>query len=138
MRCTHRNRDHARLIRFFVMPSYWPDRIGRCAEKKTPDARVNEERESSATEGSIRLLKLSKSYRRVTAVKELTMDIQPGELFVLLGQNGVGKTTLINTLTGNTNPTHGEAFIGAFGSKCGFRVEECSCERLWGCSCTPR
>ena len=63
----------------------------------------------------MRLHKLSKSYDKTTAVKEVTLQFNPGELFALLGQNGAGKTTMINVLTGLTNPTHGDAFV--FGKK---------------------
>ncbi|KAK3267400.1 hypothetical protein CYMTET_24039 [Cymbomonas tetramitiformis] len=46
-----------------------------------------------------------------TALKELTVQMQRGSLFALLGHNGAGKSTLIKLLTGNADPTHGEAFV---------------------------
>jgi ABC-2 type transport system ATP-binding protein len=54
---------------------------------------------------------LSKKYGDHTALDNLTLDIQPGEIFCLLGQNGAGKTTTINCFLGFTAPSSGSAFI---------------------------
>jgi ABC-2 type transport system ATP-binding protein len=44
---------------------------------------------------------LSKSYNGTVALDRLTLKIEPGEVFCLLGANGAGKTTTINLfLTG--------------------------------------
>ena len=72
----------------------------------------------SAEEGSVRTLKLSKAYKRVSAVKELTLHMARGEVFCLLGGNGAGKSTVVNVLSGLLRPTFGEAFI------CGYSVRE--------------
>jgi ABC-2 type transport system ATP-binding protein len=45
------------------------------------------------------------------ALNNLSLDIQFGEIFCLLGQNGAGKTTTINCFMGFIKPTSGEAFI---------------------------
>ena len=50
-----------------------------------------------------------KQFDEVTAVDELTLDIQEGELFSLLGPNGAGKTTTMNVLVGLVEPTSGNA-----------------------------
>ena len=57
---------------------------------------------------------LTKRYRSVTAVENLSLDIYQGELFALLGVNGAGKTTLIKMLTCLTNPTDGDALVGGY------------------------
>ena len=57
---------------------------------------------------------LVKRYKNLTAVENLNLDIQQGELFSLLGVNGAGKTTTIKMLTGLTKPTEGDALIGGF------------------------
>lgn len=44
----------------------------------------------------------------LTAVKDFSMAIAPGELFGLIGPNGAGKTTVFNMLTGVYLPTSGE------------------------------
>lgn len=55
--------------------------------------------------------RLTKVYKDITAVDDLTLNINKGELFALLGVNGAGKTTTIKMLTGLTKPTAGEATI---------------------------
>ncbi|UZJ43545.1 ABC transporter ATP-binding protein [Marinimicrobium sp. C6131] len=41
------------------------------------------------------------------ALKDVNLDINPGEIFALLGPNGAGKTTLISIICGIVNPTRG-------------------------------
>lgn len=45
------------------------------------------------------------------ALDSLTIHINPGEIFFLLGANGAGKTTTINLLLNFISPTSGKAFI---------------------------
>jgi len=52
---------------------------------------------------------LVKNYGRIEALKGLTLMVERGQIFGLLGQNGAGKTTLIKILLGITRLTHGEA-----------------------------
>ncbi len=54
---------------------------------------------------------LTKKYKDLTAVDNLALQVQQGELFALLGVNGAGKTTIIKMLTGLTKPDGGEAFL---------------------------
>ncbi|HUF25605.1 MAG TPA: ABC transporter ATP-binding protein [Gemmatimonadaceae bacterium] len=49
--------------------------------------------------------------RRVTAVEDLTLAIQPGEVVGIAGPNGAGKSTLIAMLLGYVAPTSGEIRI---------------------------
>ncbi len=54
---------------------------------------------------------LSKRYGRVSAVENLDLTIEAGEIFGLLGPNGSGKTTTILMLLGLTEPTQGEVKV---------------------------
>lgn len=60
---------------------------------------------------AIRIEGLSKHYKSVVAVEELTLSIRRGELFSLLGVNGAGKTTTIKMLSCLTRPTAGDAYL---------------------------
>ena len=60
---------------------------------------------------------LVKRYKNLTAVDKLNLEIQQGELFSLLGINGAGKTTTIKMLTGLTEPSDGDAFVGGYSIK---------------------
>ena len=73
--------------------------------------RVSEERIKSKKENSLRMYNMSKSFKNVTALKEISLTMKNNQVFCLLGHNGAGKTTAINCLTGLYNVTNGEVFI---------------------------
>jgi ABC-2 type transport system ATP-binding protein len=52
---------------------------------------------------------LRKAYRRVEALRGVSVHVAKGEIYGLLGQNGAGKTTLIKILLGITRGWHGDA-----------------------------
>ena len=54
---------------------------------------------------------LSKSYGGVHALREISLDILPGEVHGLCGENGAGKSTLIKCLAGVLSPNSGELTI---------------------------
>lgn len=54
---------------------------------------------------------LKKVYDEVTAVEDLNLSVEEGEVFGLLGPNGAGKTTTTLMLLGLTQPTSGTAEI---------------------------
>lgn len=54
---------------------------------------------------------ISKAYGDVQAVQGVSLQVQQGDLFGLLGPNGSGKTTMIKMLTGRTRPTSGHATV---------------------------
>ena len=60
---------------------------------------------------AIKINNLVKEYKDVTAVNNLNLEINEGELFALLGVNGAGKTTTIKMLSCLTKPTSGDALI---------------------------
>ena len=59
----------------------------------------------------IELRNVSKSYGRVHALEDVTLDIEPGQIISLLGVNGAGKTTLLRCLSGISVPDHGEVLF---------------------------
>lgn len=60
---------------------------------------------------AIEIKNLTKKYKDVVAVDDLSLNIEEGEIFSLLGVNGAGKTTTIKMLTRLTEPSSGDAFI---------------------------
>ncbi len=60
---------------------------------------------------SIKTDGLTKKYKDVVAVDGLSLSVEAGELYSLLGINGAGKTTTIKMLSTLTEPTSGDAFI---------------------------
>ena len=60
---------------------------------------------------AIKIIGLTKKYKDVTAVDNLSLTVKEGELFSLLGVNGAGKTTTIKMLSCLTKPTDGDAFL---------------------------
>ena len=63
---------------------------------------------------AIQTNRLVKRYKEVTAVDDLNLEIQQGEVFSLLGVNGAGKTTAIKMLSCLTRPTSGDATVGGY------------------------
>jgi ABC-2 type transport system ATP-binding protein len=60
---------------------------------------------------AIKIEGLTKKYRDVVAVDNLSLCVKEGELFSLLGVNGAGKTTTIKMLSCLTSPMAGDAFL---------------------------
>ena len=59
---------------------------------------------------------LAKHYGRVEAVRDLTLAVQPGEVYGFLGVNGAGKTTTIRLILDLLRPSRGRARV--FGHDC--------------------
>ena len=60
---------------------------------------------------AIKIEGLTKKYKDVVAVDNLSLTVYEGEIFSLLGVNGAGKTTTIKMLSCLTKPTEGDAFL---------------------------
>jgi ABC-2 type transport system ATP-binding protein len=54
---------------------------------------------------------LTKRFGNTTAVKDLCLRVDPGEIYAFLGLNGAGKTTTIRMLLGMIRPTRGTVRI---------------------------
>lgn len=59
----------------------------------------------------IKTIQLSKSYKGLQAVKNISLSINRGEIYGFIGLNGAGKTTTIKMLLGMIRPTSGTCLI---------------------------
>ena len=65
------------------------------------------------TEPVLEIIGLSKRFGAVTASRNVTLDLRPGEIHALIGPNGAGKSTLIQQIAGSLAPDAGRVrFLG--------------------------
>lgn len=67
---------------------------------------------STHPEAMIRTRGVRVDYADVTAVRDLDLEIGPGDVFGLIGPNGAGKSSTIRVLATLQEPTHGRVWIG--------------------------
>jgi phospholipid/cholesterol/gamma-HCH transport system ATP-binding protein len=58
--------------------------------------------------------KLSKSFDGVPVLKNVSLGVKPGEIFVIMGPSGSGKSVLLKHIAGLEQPTSGRVLIGEF------------------------
>lgn len=63
---------------------------------------------------SITISNISKSYKNVKALQDISFEVKPGELFGLIGPDGAGKTTLFRILTTLLIANEGTATVAGF------------------------
>jgi len=62
---------------------------------------------------TIKIQNVTMQFGGVTAIDDLSFEVQKGDIYGLIGPNGAGKTTIFNIITGNYQPTKGDiAFQG--------------------------
>ena len=59
----------------------------------------------------LRISSLSKHFGGLTAVRDLDLSVEEGEIVGLIGPNGAGKTTVFNLISGYLKPSDGEIFF---------------------------
>ncbi|MEQ9692129.1 MAG: sugar ABC transporter ATP-binding protein, partial [Bauldia litoralis] len=67
--------------------------------------------ESPATTPALALVNVDKYFPGVHALKDVSIEIQPGEVVGLIGENGAGKSTLMKILSGVYQPDSGSILI---------------------------
>ncbi|MFV0335020.1 MAG: sugar ABC transporter ATP-binding protein [Tropicimonas sp.] len=64
------------------------------------------------TQPLMQLQGVSKSFGMTQALTNLSLDLHPGEVHALVGENGAGKSTMIKIMTGVHQPTDGQILVG--------------------------
>ncbi|MGA0534176.1 sugar ABC transporter ATP-binding protein [Hansschlegelia sp. KR7-227] len=59
----------------------------------------------------LELLRVSKQYPGVLALDAMNFNLRPGEVHVLFGENGAGKSTMISIISGAIQPTSGDVLM---------------------------
>ncbi len=59
----------------------------------------------------VKLKNLTKKFKEVVAVDDISLDIEDGEFLTLVGPSGCGKSTTLRAVAGLENPTSGDIFI---------------------------
>ena len=65
-------------------------------------------------ESLLSIRNLTKQYGDLKAVDDVSLDIEPGEIFALLGPNGAGKTTLISCVAGLITKFEGSVDVAGY------------------------
>ncbi len=60
---------------------------------------------------AVRVRNLTVKFGGLLALKDLDMDVQPAEIYGIVGRNGAGKSTLIDVLSGMVNPSGGDVEV---------------------------
>src|SRR6202041_1890023 len=59
------------------------------------------------TSPMLKVSNIQAHYGAVCALHEISLDVMPGEIIVLLGMNGAGKSTTLKTISGLIHPSQG-------------------------------
>lgn len=68
--------------------------------------------DAKAVQPILRLSDITKEFSGVTALSNVSVDIFPGEVHAILGENGAGKSTMMNIISGVFGPTRGTLAFG--------------------------
>ena len=71
---------------------------------------------SASADAAISMVGIIKRFPGVQALKNVSIEIKPGEVVGLIGENGAGKSTLMKILSGVYQPDAGQIFIAGKGN----------------------
>ena len=102
--------DSGSLVRRYMARK----KLQELEDQDSLEAEVSNEltRVSSSKDG-LRLLQISKKFKKVLAVNNVSFGVPKGEVFALLGPNGAGKSTCISMIRGDMQPSskNGDIFV---------------------------
>lgn len=59
----------------------------------------------------LKLTEVSSGYERLPVIREVSLEVGPGEILLIIGENGAGKSTLLRTIGGLIRPTGGSILL---------------------------
>ncbi|KAI0429631.1 hypothetical protein F5Y09DRAFT_256524 [Xylaria sp. FL1042] len=92
------------LLSRIFQRSVKPSTDGNTSDEEVTNELIRATSSSQETDG-LRVLHLTKSFGKFTAVDNVTFGVQHGEVFALLGPNGAGKSTTISLIRGDLQPS---------------------------------
>src|SRR5436309_585704 len=84
------------------------------SEPRTPDhggRPVNEQPRDHQHQVVLEVLKVTKRFGAVTALRNVSLQLRAGEVLGLIGDNGAGKSTLVNIICGALRPDEGQIIV---------------------------
>jgi len=81
------------------------------SQEYTNTAGAGQSELTDETDHSFRVDGISKSFRHVQALSDVSLAVDHGEVIGLVGENGAGKSTLLNILTGVLQADEGQLFV---------------------------
>lgn len=103
-----RTRNEGRVRALMAMRNERAKRI-----KREGKARMHIEAADKSGKKVIMVRKISHGYGDKTLIKDFSLKVQRGDRIGLIGNNGVGKSTLLRILLGEIEPNHGTVKLGA-------------------------
>lgn len=100
-----------------------PEAVSSVARPKFGTPALHTRDEDSSQVQFLHVEGISKSFGGLMAVRDLSMNVAPGEVVGLIGPNGAGKSTAINLITGVLVPSSGRVRLGEKAIS-GFRPDE--------------
>jgi ABC-type sugar transport system ATPase subunit len=76
---------------------------------------TGDDREMTTTPPLLEVADLTRRFHGVVAVDHVDFDVRPGEVHALVGENGAGKSTVINIIGGVIQPTSGSILVDGLG-----------------------
>src|SRR2546425_5298804 len=74
-----------------------------------------QEAQAAAGEPLLQIRSVAKSFGARAVLRDVSLDVAPGEFLTILGESGSGKTTLLRLIAGFERPDTGEIWMGASG-----------------------
>jgi phospholipid/cholesterol/gamma-HCH transport system ATP-binding protein len=68
--------------------------------------------ETSSSSPRVSVKDLTVAFGQIEVIKEISFDVEPGEIFVIMGPSGSGKSVTLKTIMGLLQPTSGSVTIG--------------------------